>query len=175
MSLCFDPRIYPAIFDAHVDSALHHLRKMEERAKRLNQPFNPLDHLLIFLGINQANGAPIFFPPRMLMEHGLLLGHPGSGKTARIAALVAQLIRSRCCTVVLVDLSPRLRFRKRPAARSCSRRWAHSRDSAASSVFSSPGETMLPRLDRRPARKWGLLLCIRGSPMTEPSSDRAQG
>ena len=86
----FDPKLYPHIFNSHVGRN----RKIAERG----------GEKLIFLGQNMKTGSPISIPLRLLFEHAMFLGHPGSGKTSRQAALAVQIIGLACATVVIADL-----------------------------------------------------------------------
>lgn len=104
MSPHFDPRSYPYVWEAHVANARAQVDEIVRRAKKRGEWLSVDGHEMIFVGINTEDLSPVWVPRELLFQHVLFLGHPGSGKTARLAALIAQLIRSRNCTVVIVDL-----------------------------------------------------------------------
>ena len=91
MSPGLDPEIFPAIFEAHVGAHRRRIDELRAEAARRGQPFDPDEHEQIFLGIRQDNMQPAWVPRRSFLEHGLIIGPPGSGKTSLIAGILAQL------------------------------------------------------------------------------------
>ena len=103
MSPRLNPQIFPALFEAHVQNHRAKMNALRGEAARKGERFDPLEHEQILIGIRQDNMQPDWVPLRAFLSHGLILGRPGSGKTALLAAIVSQIIRSGACTAVVVS------------------------------------------------------------------------
>jgi hypothetical protein len=71
---------------------------------RLHHSHNPVEKESLFLGLNAADGAPVLVPRDVFKEHAHLFGDTGSGKSAGMAALIAQLTRFGDSSIVILDL-----------------------------------------------------------------------
>lgn len=103
MSPRWNPDIFPAIFEANVGAHREMIDQLRADATRSGRLFDPNDYEQVFLGLRQDDMTPDWLPRSALLEHALIWGNPGAGKTARLAALIAQLIRSCSCSVVIID------------------------------------------------------------------------